>query len=140
MSRKFLGLMLVGGVAVAGGLAATSDDANAGHRHRHGGWGSCGFAACGHGGFEYDDDDACGWSACGHGGGWCGGYAGYGYSGCGYSSCGYGYGGPTHYIRRTTTTTYRHYHPAPSCATSHYGYSGYSSCNRPAYQGYYGGY
>ncbi|MGC1274810.1 MAG: hypothetical protein WBC44_13975 [Planctomycetaceae bacterium] len=127
MSRKFLGLMLVGGVAVAAGLAATTDDANAGHRH--GGRGSCGYAACGHGGFEYDDDDACGWSGCGYGG----------YSGCGYSSCGhYGHGAPGYVIRRTTTTIRRYY--APACAASSYGYSGYSSCNRPAYQGYYGGY
>jgi len=99
MSRKFTALMAVGGLALAVGLGAASQNARAGSHH---------------GGYAYDDDDACGWAGCGCGGsacncgGWsssgsCGGYSGCGYSSCGcYSSCGgysacggsagYGYG------------------------------------------------
>ncbi len=156
MNRKFVGLVAVGGIAVALGLAASSDDANAGHRfhgwHSCGGYVGCGWAACGHrshrhgfeyddddacGWFGYDDDDACGWTSCGHRGAWCGGYgyASYRYSSCGYSSCG-------HASYRYSGCGYSSCgHSYPSCAGyGAYRYSGYRSCGSCAgYHSHYRG-
>lgn len=166
MSRKFVGLMAVAGLALAAGMGGAAQDARAGlfsGLFGHGGHGgSCGYDACGygacdygscgyvsHGGYEYDDDDACGWR----------GHRGHGYHGCGhvhhnhgcYSSCGPVYSAPVQYsapvsscgsCATTTCCSAPVSHCGSSCGTSHCGHvsSGCSSCGTSSCGSACGGY